>query len=247
MRLLPCDFKDSILNLLRLQGPSNEVKVLNSTQVKCTCSHLQWVGVLTEWGARGSHKMPPDWWVEPSLAPIQIRGVCLLPVVWGLFLPLAFYARNQTSPLEKWEHSTDSHHVPVKGQCYLSFKFHSFHSWTGTLRASARGLAPGPQPPPAASPMPPRGTAGSQQHVSTAPGSFVHDSPRSFFSLPGSVTEQNTPNASVSPAVKVGGRDHSHAHVTLPFWKFTRSHSFKSSVCPARATVCLFCAGPGDA
>ena len=50
MRLLPCDFKDIILNLLRLKGPSNEVKVLNSTQVESapvdTCSG--WWSLLNE-------------------------------------------------------------------------------------------------------------------------------------------------------------------------------------------------------
>lgn len=64
MRLSPYNFKDIVLNPLRLKVPSCEVKVLNSIRVDsipvhtCTGGGGVW---SAEWGAQGSCKTPPGW------------------------------------------------------------------------------------------------------------------------------------------------------------------------------------------
>ena len=82
MRLSPYNFKDIVLNPLRLKGPSCEVKVLNSIRVDSipvhTCTGR---GGSAEWGAQGSCKTPPDWWVQLTLVPVQIQDVFLLPTL----------------------------------------------------------------------------------------------------------------------------------------------------------------------
>ena len=81
MRLFPYNFKDLVLNPLRLKGPSCEVKVLNSIQVESTPVHTCTGGWSAECGAQGSCKTPPDWWEQPALVPVQIQDVFLLPTL----------------------------------------------------------------------------------------------------------------------------------------------------------------------
>ena len=72
MRSLLYNSKDIILNPLSLKCPSSQEKFLNSTQVESTPVHTEGVAPLAEWGAQGSHKTPPDWWMQPALVPVQI-------------------------------------------------------------------------------------------------------------------------------------------------------------------------------
>lgn len=88
MRLFPYNFKDAVLNPLRLKGPSCEVKVLNSIQVESTPVHTCTEGWSAEWGAQGRR-----WCVQPTPVPVQIQDVFLLPTYCCFSLSLVFYGR----------------------------------------------------------------------------------------------------------------------------------------------------------